>query len=43
MSSSRQNINKKLDVSINDNKEGIKKENENNIKFIRRTIENNTH
>ena len=43
MSSSRQNINKKLDVSINNNKEGIKIENENNIKFIRRTIENNTH
>ena len=43
MSSSRQNINKKLDVSIKDNKEEIKIENENNIKFIRRTIENNTH
>lgn len=43
MSSSRKNINKKIDASINDNKEEIKIENENNIKFIRRTIENNTH
>lgn len=43
MSSSRQNINRNLDVSIKDNKEEIKIENENNIKFIRRTIENNTH
>jgi cation-transporting ATPase 13A3/4/5 len=43
MSSSRQNINRKLDGSINNNKEEIKIENENNIKFIRRTIENNTH
>ena len=43
MSSSRQNINRNLDVSIKDNKEEIKIENENSIKFIRRTIENNTH
>lgn len=43
MSSSRKNINRKIDASINDNKEEIKIENENNIKFIRRTIENNTH
>jgi len=43
MSSSRQNINRNLDVSIKDNKKEIKIENENNIKFIRRTIENNTH
>ena len=43
MSSSRKNINRKIDASINDNKEEIKIENENNIKIIRRTIENNTH
>ena len=43
MSSSRQNINRKLDASINNNKEEIKIENENSIKFIRRTTENNTH
>ena len=43
MSSSRQNINRKLDASKNINKEEVKIENENSIKFIRRTIENNTH